>query len=103
MNQEYSESSNLDADEWDAEYRRQEAAKVPCEMCVNGQWEAECCNGADGCSCHGLPVQMGTCQVCGGTGMRSINADKMANANLIRRSGRCFLGSGPRSGYWAGK
>jgi hypothetical protein len=74
---------------------------IPCEMCFNGQWEAGCCNGASGCDCHGQAVPMGRCNVCGGTGMRRKDANKMANVDTIR--GRCFIGSGPRTGYWAGK
>jgi hypothetical protein len=85
------------------EDEREEEELIPCEMCVHGQWEAECCNGSGGCDCHGQPVQMGARHVCNGTGMRRKDADKMANANSIRNSGRCFLGSGPTSGYWAGK
>ena len=73
-----------------------------CEMCdCTGQWETECCNGAGGCSCHGERVPMGRCNVCGGTGMRDENADVRANIKAIQ--GMCFIGSGPRTGYWAGK
>jgi len=72
---------------------------VRCEMCENGEWWAECCNGADGCDCHGRPVNMGRCNVCNGTGWRRPDADKMANVNTIR--GRCFVRSGPTGGYWA--
>lgn len=74
---------------------------VPCEMCEGGQWEVECCNGAGGCDCRGERVPMGRCNVCNGTGMRAWDANKMANVETIR--GRCFIGRGPTTGYWAGK
>jgi hypothetical protein len=78
-----------------------EPERIPCEMCENGQWWTECCNGADGCDCHGQPVCMGTCHVCGGSGSRDLNANLRANLETIQ--GRCFIGSGPTRGYWAGK
>lgn len=76
---------------------------IRCEMCENGIWYTECCNGSGGCDCMGQPVAMGQCNVCGGTGWRRPDANKRANSDSIRRSGRCFAGSGPTSGYWAGK
>lgn len=74
---------------------------IPCEMCENGTWWSECCDGSNNCDCHGQPVNMGTCHVCHGTGWRQPEANKMANVDTIR--GRCFIGRGPTSGYWAGK
>lgn len=81
--------------------QRREEALVKCECCDNGQWFAECCNGTGGCDCHGQPVNMGKCHVCNGTGWRKKDANLKANTESIR--GRCFIGSGPRTGYWAGK
>jgi hypothetical protein len=73
-----------------------------CEACSGtGHWEVECCSGANGCDCQGQPVPMGKCKVCGGTGQRSADADLRANISTIE--GRCFIGRGPTSGYWAGK
>jgi len=69
--------------------------------CDNGRWFTECCNGAGGCSCHGQPVDMGTCHICHGTGWRRPDADIKANLRTIQ--GFCFAGSGPSSGYWADK
>lgn len=80
-----------------------EPEQVPCRSCVNGRWEAECCNGSGGCSCRGERVDMGTCHVCHGTGFHAPDANTRANADFIRRSGACFLGSGPSTGYWAGR
>ncbi len=75
---------------------------VFCEACNGmGHWEAECCNGSGGCSCQGQPVNMGVCNVCGGTGKRHIDADRMANVKDLK--GCCFIGSGPTTGYWATK
>ncbi len=74
---------------------------IQCEMCEGGIWYTECCNGANGCDCKGQMVEMGQCNVCKGTGWRRLDANKMANCEAIR--GRCFVGSGPTSGYWAGK
>jgi hypothetical protein len=74
---------------------------IRCIYCVNGRWEVECCSGANGCDCHGEPVPMGICNVCGGTGWHSPDADRRANIKQIQ--GRCFIGNGPTSGYWAGK
>lgn len=77
-------------------------AEVRCEACLgSGYWEAECCNGSGGCSCRGVAVPMGACNVCGGSGWRAADADTYANVRSIQ--GYCFLGSGPSSGYWAGK
>jgi hypothetical protein len=66
----------------------------PCRMCENGEWYSECCNGAGGCSCGGDIVYMGTCHVCGGTGVEPDDADRMANVRSI--AGLSYLGSGPR-------
>ena len=71
--------------------------------CDNGEWWTECCSGAGGCSCRGELVNMGPCNVCGGTGWRRPDANTGANVDFIRRSGRCFAGSGPNTGYWAGR
>ncbi len=73
---------------------------IKCKMCNNGQWQAACCNGAGGCSCRGDLVEMGMCNVCNGTGWRREDADVKANIKTIKT---CFIGSGPRTGYWAGK
>jgi len=59
-----------------------------------GVWETECCNGASGCSCKGLPVYMGTCRVCGGSGFVGKIYDERANLKAIR--GLCYVGSGPQ-------
>lgn len=67
---------------------------IPCEMCIGGRWETECCNGSGGCSCKGERIDMGRCNVCGGSGMRRKDANKMANCYTIR--GQCYVGSGPR-------
>ena len=67
---------------------------VPCECCYGGYWESECCNGSGGCSCGGLPIQMGACNVCGGLGYRRPDANTNANVEAI--GGACYLGSGPR-------
>lgn len=76
-----------------------------CPSCYgSGQWETECCNGADGCDCNGQRVQMGRCNVCQGSGQ--IRADRQGvnlRANCDAIAGRCFIGRGPTSGYWAGK
>lgn len=66
-----------------------------------GEWWAECCNGAGGCSCHGQPVYMGMCNVCNGKGEVSDNADTMSNVKIIE--GACFIGSGPSIGYFANR
>jgi len=76
-----------------------------CPSCYGeGRWDAECCNGHGGCSCQGMPVDMGYCKVCNGTG-RVIDGhyNSRANSEYILRSGCCFLGSGPSTGYWANK
>lgn len=75
--------------------------QVRCRYCVNGRWETECCSGADGCDCRGQVIDMGRCNVCGGTGWHSLDADTRANIRTIE--GRCFIGRGPTRGYWAGK
>lgn len=74
---------------------------VRCEHCENGRWFTECCNGANGCDCHGDVIDMGACRVCGGSGWRRPDANRRANLQSIQ--GRCFIGRGPTSGYWAGK
>lgn len=75
---------------------------VICEACNGtGEWEVECCNGSDGCSCGGQLVSMGVCNVCEGTGERHINANTMANVETIQ--GHCFIGTGPTSGIWANR
>jgi hypothetical protein len=74
---------------------------LKCKNCFGGRWEAECCDGSGGCSCRGQPVDMGTCRVCGGTGWRRPDANLRANVESI--GSRCFLGSGPATGFWAGK
>lgn len=71
-----------------------------CDCCDNGYWQAACCNGAGGCSCHGQLVDMGPCHVCQGTGWKRPDADTNANVNTIR--GSIFLGSGPHGG-WLGR
>lgn len=73
---------------------------IRCRNCINGRWETECCNGANGCDCRGQVIDMGTCRVCGGSGWHGSEADTRANRRSIE--GRCFAGSGPTSGYWAG-
>lgn len=77
-----------------------EIEMIRCECCENGIWYTECCNGADGCSCEGLPINMGPCNVCEGTGYRRPDADTKANVKTIQ--GSCFIGSGPRNmpSYW---
>ena len=62
--------------------------------CDGGRWSAECCNGARGCSCQGRPVDMGTCQICDGSGWHTRDADM--NANLRKIQGLPYLGSGPQ-------
>ena len=75
---------------------------VRCEHCDgDGEWWSECCSGAGGCDCHGRQINMGRCQVCGGTGYRRPEANRDANRRMIQ--GQCFIGSGPSSGYWRGK
>lgn len=74
---------------------------VRCRNCEGGHWYTECCNGANGCDCHGDVVDMGLCNVCGGTSWHRSDADTQANRRTIQ--GRCFIGSGPTRGYWAGK
>jgi len=74
---------------------------IKCRNCIDGRWETECCSGANGCDCRGQVIDMGICKVCGGAGYHDENADTKANIKTIQ--GRCFIGSGPTSGYWAGK
>ena len=74
---------------------------VPCRHCIDGRWETECCSGADGCDCHGDVIDMGRCNVCGGTGYHSPDADTRANIRTIE--GQCFIGSGPTRGPWANR
>ena len=69
-----------------------------CRCCENGEWFAACCNGADGCSCRGELVPMGRCHVCRGTGWKRPEADERANVRTIE--GLCFIGSGPRGGWF---
>lgn len=77
---------------------------IPCPACDGGRWETECCSGAGGCSCRGQVVDMGPCNVCGGTGEVPANItheETMANCRAI--AGAHFIGSGPSSGVWAGQ
>jgi hypothetical protein len=67
---------------------------VQCRNCYGGRWESECCNGSSGCSCRGQPVDMGPCNVCGGTGWHRPDADTRGNIRAIQ--GMSYLGSGPR-------
>jgi hypothetical protein len=67
---------------------------IRCTSCINGRWETECCNGANGCSCRGEVIDMGQCGVCLGTGWRRPDANMLANIEQIR--GLCYIGSGPR-------
>jgi hypothetical protein len=82
-----------------------EAQWIKCPSCYGeGRWDTECCNGAGGCSCGGGLVDMGPCHVCGGRGqVLEGHYNPRANSDFIMRSGACFAGSGPSSGYWAGK
>lgn len=66
-----------------------------------GTWETECCNGADGCDCRGDRVDIGPCLVCKGTGVMTDASDPQANIKSIQ--GQCFVGSGPKTGFWAGR
>lgn len=74
---------------------------IKCRNCYGGRWETECCSGAGGCDCRGQPIDMGPCNVCNGTGWHRPDADTRANIRTIE--GRCFIGSGPTSGFWAGR
>ena len=74
---------------------------VKCRNCYGGRWETECCNGAGGCDCRGQVIDMGPCNVCNGSGYHRPDADTRANIRAIE--GRCFIGSGPTSGIWAGR
>ena len=74
---------------------------VDCRNCIGGRWETECCSGANNCDCRGQVIDMGRCNVCQGTGKHKRDANTRANIETIQ--GRCFIGRGPTSGYWAGK
>jgi hypothetical protein len=66
-----------------------------CRACEpDGTWWTECCNGSGGCSCQGLPINMGRCRECGGTKEQSRPG---VNAESIR--GLLFIGSGPEGGW----
>lgn len=74
-----------------------------CPGCYGeGRWEVECCSGANGCDCRGEAVDMGCCHVCNGAG-KVVEGQFDKNANRRTIEGRCFIGRGPTSGYWAGK
>lgn len=73
---------------------------IQCRNCCGGRWSVECCSGVGGCSCRGQEVDMGMCLVCEGAGWHKPDADTHANIESIR--GRCFIGSGPTSGFWSG-
>lgn len=79
----------------------EEQYKVERCHCDNGTWFAECCSGANGCDCHGQQINMGTCNVCKGSGLIDETSDRRANIKTIQ--GRCFIGRGPTSGFWAGR
>ena len=64
----------------------------PCNHCEGGRWAVECCSGAGGCDCRGQEVDMGQCNVCGGTGWKRPDADMRANLRTIE--GRCFTEHG---------
>jgi len=68
-----------------------------------GRWETECCNGSGGCTCQGEPVDMGPCNVCGGSGEVPKGKPINIKANLEAIRGFCFIGSGPSTGIWAGQ
>ncbi len=76
-----------------------------CPSCGGrGEWETECCSGAGGCDCRGQVVPMGTCLVCQGSGEIPEDAPReQRRANVQSITGRCFIGRGPTSGYWAGR
>lgn len=74
---------------------------IQCCNCIGGRWETECCSGANGCDCKGQMVDMGMCNVCNGTSWHLPDADTQANIRMIK--GRCFIGRGPTSGFWAGR
>lgn len=73
-------------------------APEPCPCCENGEWFSECCDGSRGCSCHGMRVPMGQCNVCHGTG--SVDGSHNPRANVDAIQGLCFLGTGPQDGSW---
>lgn len=82
-----------------------EQKNIECPYCYGeGTYEIECCNGAGGCSCRGGLVDMGACNVCNGTGrVTEGQFNPNANSDYLMSMGACFAGSGPSSGYWAGK
>ena len=70
-----------------------------CPSCMGaGTWQSACCDGSGGCSCRGEILEMGTCNVCRGSGQlpKNGNYDRDANINTIR--GLSYLGSGPSWG-----
>lgn len=67
---------------------------MDCDRCEQGELWAECCNGSDGCPCHGKQVYLGPCRVCNGTGKLPEHADRQANLRLIREMAPVgFLGN----------
>lgn len=82
-------------------YLNDEIELIKCEQCIGGRLALECCNGANGCSCKGEVVDMGDCNVCGGSGWHRQDTDTLSNIKAIQ--GRCFIGSGPTRGYWMDK
>lgn len=72
------------------------ASLEPCKACNGaGTWQTECCSGANGCSCRGEVIDMGTCNGCGGKKMvEPSKQDPTANIRSI--AGRSYIGSGPR-------
>lgn len=78
---------------------------APVETCPgcggSGSWETECCSGAGGCSCRGQVLDMGPCNVCGGTGQVQGEYDR--RANLRTMEGAAFIGTGPTSGWEGAK
>lgn len=79
--------------------------KKECPSCYGeGRWETECCNRSGGCSCGGGLVDMGRSNVCNGTGyVFDGEYNDRANVDFLEKAGACFAGSGPTTGYWAGK
>ena len=75
-----------------------------CRRCDgSGEMGTECCNGSGGCSCGGGLVYT-TCTYCGGSGQveNYTEAEKKGHAEFMRRfGGQCFLGTGPKTGYWS--
>ena len=69
-----------------------------CPGCLGaGDWFTYCCDGAGGCSCRGVEVQMGTCNVCDGAGFVDGEYNRSANVDAIR--GLHFIGTGPADMY----